>query len=174
MTHVPRVTYRVILAGAAVWCAAIVLAPLLTVFTGAAALPSRALYEFFRPICHQIDGRSFHLLGAPLAVCSRCSAIYFAFFGGTLLYPLTRSVHRPEIPGRAVLALVLAPMLLDVLFALAGLYEDTNLLRLITGALFGFAMPWFIIPSAIEAVMEFRGHPPRSPSPTIQKGCIDA
>ena len=107
-----RLTYAVILSGTALWCALIVLAP--------AAMSSRGfvplagiLYALFSPLCHQIDARSFHLFGAPLAVCGRCSAVYFGFLSGTIAYPLAGDLLRSARPGRTFLLVALAPMLLD-------------------------------------------------------------
>lgn len=42
------------------------------------------VYLFFKPICHQIDSRSFHIYGVKLAVCSRCSLIYLGVLFGAL------------------------------------------------------------------------------------------
>lgn len=113
------------------------------------------MYQFFQPLCHQIDERTFHLFGAPLAVCIRCSAIYFAFLGGTLLYPVIRSVNRAVLPHRRWLVLAALPMLLDVAAGVAGFHESTLVSRSVTGALIGMVLPFYIIPAAVEAVLGF-------------------
>ena len=59
----------------AVWCVAILAAPLLR------SLP---LYGFFSILCHQLPDRSWHLNGEPLGVCIRCTAISFGFLFGLL------------------------------------------------------------------------------------------
>ena len=99
-----RLTYAVILSGAAAWCALLLVAP------AAASVPANLrrlgalLYGLFSPLCHQIDARSFHLCGEPLAVCGRCSAIYFGFLSGTIIYPFAtefapRGEPRQNVPS---------------------------------------------------------------------------
>jgi uncharacterized membrane protein len=163
----PRKTYGIILTGTLLWCGAVVLAP---VFAAWDAVPPRVaslLYQFFDPICHQIDGRSFHLAGFPWAVCSRCSSIYLAFLAGTLLYPLLYDLHRRAVPSRALLLAALVPMVLDAAAGFLGLYETSYLTRTLTGALFGLVLPFFIIPVAIEGVSQLFGT-------QLQKGTPDA
>ncbi len=92
----PRKTYAFILGGATLWCGAIVLAPAFAAWQSLPPWVSSLLYRFFDPVCHQIDGRSFHLLGFPLAVCSRCSSVYLAFLAGALLYPLIYDIDQPR------------------------------------------------------------------------------
>src|SRR5260221_9411438 len=77
--------YFAIVAAVFLWCAALVTIPLARAAGVSAA--SRG-YDFFSHICHQEDARSLHFAGYPMAVCARCSAIYFAFFLGVLLSPL--------------------------------------------------------------------------------------
>jgi len=70
---------------AALWgiiCSAILAAPLLATFGH--LLPAALLYSSFSPVCHQDPGRSFELLGHQLAVCHRCSGIYFGLFLASL------------------------------------------------------------------------------------------
>ena len=43
-------------------------------------------------ICHQIAERSFHLAGAQLPVCARCTGIYAGFAAGVVLATLSRRV----------------------------------------------------------------------------------
>ena len=163
-----RVTYLTILAGSTAWCAAIILAPVFA----AGPLPGagRLLYEFFRPICHQLDDHSFHIGSAAFAVCARCFGIYGGFLAGALSYPFVRDLRSPSMPSRRVLAVALAPMLFDVACGMLGVYDNTNLTRVITGGIFGCAAPWFIIPGAVDAVSQFLTSPTPSPTPTIAKG----
>jgi len=149
----PRLTYLTILLGALLWCGAILLAPVCAAAGGTPARVASFIYRFYQPICHQISDRSLHLLGGPIAVCIRCSAIYFAFLAATLFYPLVRSVSRPDIPARRWLVLSLLPMVLDVAAGAAGLHEITSLTRTISGALVGAVLPFYLIPAATEAVV---------------------
>ena len=163
-----RRTYLMILLGAATWCG-LILAPPLFAASGEPALAA-LLYGFFRPICHQIDGRSLHLFGLPLAVCARCSAIYIGFLGGTLAYPFFRD---PPIPGRAFIAVALLPMLLSVGAGMLGVNDGGNAGRVVTGGWFGLLIPFLLIPGAIEGVAQLSAS---SSTPSIQpeKGSTDA
>jgi len=163
----PWKTYGFVLGGTILWCGLIVLAPALAAWEGAPAEFSSLLYRFFDPICHQIDGRSFHLFGFPFAVCSRCSSIYLAFLAGTLLYPLMYDLRRPAMPSRGLLLLALLPMVLDAAGGFLGLYEASFLTRTLTGALFGLVLPLFIVPAAIEGASQLF-------STQLQKGTPDA
>ena len=166
-----RLTHRVILAGAAFWCMLILAAPLCTATTAA---PLGALvYAFFRPVCHQIDARSFHLLGAPLAVCARCSSIYFGFLAGTTFYPALRGALRGRTPGRMFLALALAPMALEVFAEIAGISDFSNAVRAVTGAWFGLCITAVILPGAVEGAAEIFARR-RAQEVQPQKGLADA
>ena len=166
--NLARATYIAILAGTTLWCAALLLAPILD--ASSLFLWGGMVRDFFGKICHQLDERSFHLFGRPLAVCSRCATIYFAFLIGTLLYPLLRSLKSPVLPRRYWLVVALAPMLIDVAVEMVGIHEATNMTRALTGGLFGLIIPYFIIPAAVEAVQQlFNPHPSLSNTIT-QKG----
>ena len=167
-----RLTYAVILSGAVAWCALILLAPAANSSPAFVPLGS-ILYAFFSPLCHQIEARSFHLFGAPLAVCGRCSAIYFGFLFGTIAHPLAGNLLHAGRQGRMFLILAIAPMLLDVMLEAAGLYESSNALRAATGGWFGILLPYVVIPGAVEGISQLFSQPnPQANQP--EKGLIDA
>jgi uncharacterized membrane protein len=167
-----RLTYAVILSGAAAWCGLIVLAPAAASSAGFVPLGG-ILYAFFSPLCHQIDARSFHLFGWPLAVCGRCSAVYFGFLFGAIAYPFAGRLFRGARPGRAFLIVAVAPMVLDVMLEAAGLYESSNALRAVTGGWFGVLLPFLIIPGAAEGISQLLTQP-NPHSIQTEKGLIDA
>ena len=68
-------TRSILLAGAMVWCAAIVAAPIFRL---------TFVYESFSMICHQDPARSWRVAGESFAVCIRCCSIYFGFFAGLI------------------------------------------------------------------------------------------
>jgi uncharacterized membrane protein len=150
-----RFTYSMILLGGTVWCAAIVLAPVLASSSGILKEAGKVLYVFFSPICHQLSARSFSINGMQFGVCSRCSAIYFGFLIGTLIYPFVQSIGRPEIPSRWLLILSCIPMIVDAFPFRFGMYEATLTTRTISGSIVGFALAFFIVPAAIQGVAEF-------------------
>lgn len=167
----PLFAYLVFLAGAFTWCMLILAAPLLAHAGGSAGAWGNVLYEGFHRICHQFDGRTLHIAGEPLGVCSRCSGIYFAFLAGTLCYPLVRNIRRPVVPSRPLLIVALIPMLVDVGLGFAGLHEISTITRLVTGSVFGALIPFVVLPVALGAAIERT-----SPSLPLhqQKGTIDA
>lgn len=163
--------YAVILAGGMLWCALIVLAPLLAAAGGGAAEWAGVLYDGFHRVCHQVDNRSLHLFGEPLAVCSRCTAIYGAFLLGTIAYPFVRRLHQPRQPSRMLLCAALAPMVIDVLLGLSGLHESGSSTRLVTGSIFGLLIPFVVLPVVFGAVVT---ETPLSPDTHTQsKGTLD-
>jgi len=169
----PRATYLIILAGAALWCATLVIAPFLVTFPGVPGAAGRLFYSFFHPICHQLSNRSFLLFGEPLAVCSRCASVYFAFLVGTLLYPVVFDVRRPVFPHRAFLLAAVLPMAIDIGAGVFGIHEITNTTRLFTGVTFGLAAPFYVVPAAIEALQTRNaglGHHPLLSDTNREKG----
>lgn len=116
-------------------------------------------YQSFSIICHQIPERSWEIAGFPLAVCSRCTAIYVGGLAGLLLHPLTRLQRgwlQPAGLSKGWLALALLPMLADVAFDLLGLRPNTFLTRTITGGLAGIALALYLTPTILAAGAEWR------------------
>lgn len=167
-----RLTYAVILSGSALWCALIVSAP--AALSAPELRPlSGLVYAFFSPLCHQISARSFHLFGEPLAVCARCSSIYFGFFLGALGYPLAGRILRALPVGPLFLLAASTPMLCDVLLEALGLYESSNVIHALTGAWFGVLLPVIIVPGAMEGIAQLAArHNPHSAH--SEKGLVDA
>lgn len=83
--------------------------------------------------CHCIDSRSFHIRGKRLPLCARCTGELLGIVLGLVLFPF----FPPSVP--LSLALML-PMVLDGGIQLLTPYESGNFRRVITGALFGYAL----------------------------------
>ncbi|MEJ7762045.1 MAG: DUF2085 domain-containing protein [Thermomicrobiales bacterium] len=98
----------------------------------------------FRYLCHQLDDRSFHLAGERVACCHRCLAIY----GGLFLIGLSFAAVRDRVgpPRVSVAALLLIPIMVDVLTQPAFDRDSTMPLRVVTGALFALAVNWALLP----------------------------
>ncbi len=135
------------LAVVAVWSALILAAPLFRATGGG----GEALYSFFHYICHQMPERSFHLMGEPFGVCSRCSGVYFGLVLGFAAYPLWRAVDEIEPIARFWLFLSLIPVGIDWSLTVFGIWENTQLTRVVTGLILGFACATFIVPAIVEA-----------------------
>jgi len=166
-------TYVAVLVGTLLWCGAIILAPFFSGLPEPFTTIGSSLYGVFSPVCHQIDGRSLTVFGMPLGVCTRCSAVYFGFLAGVLLYPLLRSVSRPAYPPRWIIALAVLPMLMDVFAGWTGLHVVSGTTRLFSGGFFGLIIPFVVLPALTEAVNELvASH--RRPFHNPQKGLSDA
>lgn len=108
------------------------------------------LYQMFGRVCHQIPERAFYLDGHPLAVCARCTGIYFGFAVGLLVYPLVRSLNLGDTPARKWLLLAAVPALIDFALGFFGLWENTHLSRSLTGALLGAVAAFYVVPGLMD------------------------
>lgn len=118
---------------------------------------SAALYKFFGYICHQIDGRSFHIFEHAFAVCSRCFGVYFGLLVGFVIYPLLRPIEETEPLRRFWLFLAMIPIGIDWSLGVFGLWENTHLSRFATGAVLGTACGIFIVPALVEIFWHLTG-----------------
>ncbi len=105
---------------------------------------AKPLFYSMHLICAQIPSHSFYLFGHQVCLCERCCAIYGSMFLSGLAFVLTKKRLR-GIPWWGLI-LLSVPMAWDGLTQMFGLRESTWELRLITGALFGFALIWFMLP----------------------------
>ena len=108
------------------------------------------IYTTFGKFCHQIAERSFYIDGHPLAVCARCTGIYFGFAAGVLFYPLVRSLNRVDAPGRKWLLLALVPTAIDFSLGFFGVLENTQWSRFVTGALLGGVTAFYVVPGIVD------------------------
>ena len=84
--------------------------------------------------------------GYKLPVCARDVAIYLAMLAGLLALPLLQRIESEDMPNFWFLAAAAVPIGLDGGLQLLGVYESTNLVRLITGAIIGVALPFYLLP----------------------------
>jgi uncharacterized membrane protein len=168
------ITYSIILGGAILWCGVLVLPPLLLSAGGAWGAVGIALYQSFHTICHQLTERSIYIFGAPLAVCMRCSAIYFGFLFGTILFVPLRLFSVAVSERRVLLIISILPLLADVVLDVLGVHASTGATRLITGLLFGVVVPFYIIPAAQEAAQELLAASRFFTPSDVKKGSIHA
>ncbi len=129
------------------WVALMVIAPLARESGWAF---SSSLYNFFSYICHQLPERSLHIAGHPMAVCSRCFGVYFGLFAGILFYPLIRPVETIDPLPRIWLILSIVPIGVDWSLTFLGIWENTHVSRVITGAILGVACAVYIVPAIVE------------------------
>ena len=92
--------------------------------------------------------------GYKMPVCARDIAIYGAMLIGAIIYPFFRKLEDKSVPAAIFLLLALVPigidgtlqLLSELGFNILGHYESTNSARIITGAIAGFALPFYIFP----------------------------
>ncbi len=129
-----RFIFALAVAGAFLWFAGILAAPVLKAAGHHAA--SSFLYDLvYSNVCHQRPDRSFFIAGEKLAVCSRCTGIYLSFTLTLLLYLLKPAKRFTP----SVFFLLLSPMALEKGLELTG-FPTNNLSRFISGLCFGIML----------------------------------
>ena len=93
------------------------------------------LMQAFDPLCHQITERSPHIHGVQLAVCHRCIGVYLGLAAGPVLMLFLRSWN--GVGTRKLIALSLLPLFVDWGLGIVGLWANTPVSRMVTGAMFG-------------------------------------
>ena len=108
-----------------------------------------AVYSIGHLICHQLPIRSFHLWGAALPVCARCSGIYVAAGLASIAMALqpvrlrTRHDGRPIEP-RLVLLLAFVPTAATLVFEWTTGVTPANWVRALAGIPLGVAVAWAV------------------------------
>lgn len=112
----------------------LILSPVILISLGSGEI-ANLVYYYFSPICHQIDSRSFHISGIKLAVCSRCSSIYFGILIAVLIFPFVRTEN---LVRKANLLLVIGALPSVVEFSIEKFlgFENTGF-KVLTGLLLG-------------------------------------
>ena len=96
-----------------------------------------ALMAAFASVCHQLPGRSPHVDGTALAVCHRCYGAYLGFVGGSFAFVMSRARILPGIGPVLLLILAALPGFVDWSGDVVGLWTNTPVSRVATGAWFG-------------------------------------
>jgi len=150
------IVYLSTLAGIILWLAAIFLAPFLK---SQSLTLNVVFYALFAPVCHQIPSRSFSCFGFPLAVCGRCSGIYFGFLAGTVLYPFLGGFSRSTLPRTKTFILLSMPIALDTLGNFFGLWTTSNQVRFLIGLIWGALLPFYFILGITDLATKLRKKP---------------
>lgn len=104
----------------------------------------RIIYDFGDSTCHQKSSRSFFINGNQMPICARCTAIYVGLALGILFFVF----FYVDIKWWMIVLAIL-PMGIDgTAQTILGLYESTNLIRVLTGLPAGFiagAMIGFVV-----------------------------
>ena len=133
-----------------------------------------ALQAIYAPTCHQLASRSLcyfengslmdcaqpnqgvtgraaevfsnGIEGFRFPVCARDLGIYGAMLFGAIAFALLRGAGDRRVPNIIYFVILLVPIAIDGGTQLLGFRESTNTLRLVTGALAGIAVPFYMIP----------------------------
>ncbi|MBP8976073.1 MAG: DUF2085 domain-containing protein [Bacteroidetes bacterium] len=161
MEQQEKTAQRIFFLGALAWCTGIIAAPFFESH-GFHTLAS-ILYELYGKICHQHSDSSLYFWGQPLAVCIRCTAIYWSFcFGcGILLFISHLSLKRNSVPPLWILYSVAALMLVDVFLSITHIHPSNTITRIVTGCLLGLTLPWYLFPIFTDAVTQQFSHKPQ-------------
>jgi uncharacterized membrane protein len=112
-----------------------------TLFALLPVTPPWQVRLLYAPICHQKAERTLALLGEPMAVCSRCSGLYFGAAFAVLVAALM-----PRVcwwPSRVWFFAALAPTALDALLPWVGLPQLSLVPRHFVAWPAGIAVGWF-------------------------------
>jgi uncharacterized membrane protein len=114
------------------WALAIGSAPVLADSSRVGAILAGLAYVAGSILCHQLPDRSFHVSGAQLPVCARCTGLYVGGALGAGAWLIWRHLlHNPPSaidPKRAayMVAIASAPTALTVMTAAAGIWDLSN------------------------------------------------
>lgn len=148
---------------ACAWALLVVSAPRLAISggqDGAAMHLSAVTYLTGSLLCHQQPSRSFHLAGAQLPVCARCTGLYLAGAWGALAVlvsvlsgwsePVSALARR--FSWRAVLLVALIPMAASVGLEWVGAWAASNTARALSAVPAGWA-----VGAMVTELSSFRG-----------------
>jgi uncharacterized membrane protein len=129
--------YGLIGAGTLLWCIAFIASPRLIETGGLHSLIAVGLRYFYSFVCHQNPERSFHVLGHSLAVCARCTGIYFGALTGVIVFPFIAEKLNAQSPWEKWLLLAVGVNALEFILSSLNLISSL-ILRAGAGALLGF------------------------------------
>jgi len=120
---------------------------------------AKIIMTIYKVTCHQLPERTIVIFNYPMAVCARCFAIYMAFLAGCVVFAFIRKWLK--IWSLKYFVILCIPMAIDGFAQLFGVpiprgigpgwellwtVESTELMRIITGAIFGLACSLYVLP----------------------------
>jgi len=110
---------RVLIGGAIAWAAALPAATFVAVQAQPGALASLfavSVYFVGSAVCHQLDARSFHVLGHQMPVCARCTGIYLGAAIAALAVGIRRRRSTLALNPRWLVGLALLPAATSLIY----------------------------------------------------------
>jgi len=144
------ITYLTLLGLVCAWVAGAVILPRLEGAGAWGTLVSAIVHYGYGRVCHQISDRCLHLAGLPMAVCARCFGIYLGYLAGLAVYPRVRPIETVDAPPRRWLVIALIPLSIDFLGGYLGVFENTQISRLLTGLIAGAACSLYTVPGIVS------------------------
>ena len=89
-------------------------------------------------LCHRQEDRCVEFFGLEKFFCARCLGIILGIIAGAFCRILFQSV------SLIFVAIMAAPLVIDGLTQTWGFRDSNNLLRLVTGVMFGFGMAMLV------------------------------
>lgn len=91
--------------------------------------------------CHRKPERSLKWKGKPMPICSRCLAIYSSY----ITIPILFLFIEPTLLHTLIATIMFFPMPIDGYTQKWGWRISNNILRVVTGTMFGVSLSMFIV-----------------------------
>jgi uncharacterized membrane protein len=139
---------RACLAGSAVWAAILPLAAFAASRPNGTSLEytfALSAYAIGHAICHQLPARSFHMWGASLPVCARCTGIYVgAAVAAMAAWVRPNAVGLTASRARRWLLAALVPTAMTLVYEWTTGVMPANWIRALAGLPLGAGVAWMI------------------------------
>jgi uncharacterized membrane protein len=139
---------RLLIGGAIAWAVALPAATFVAVQAQPGVLASLfavSVYFVGSAVCHQLDARSFHVLGHQMPVCARCTGIYVGAAIAALAVGVRRGRSTLALNPRWLVGLALLPAAASLIYEWGTGVAPSNLTRGATGVVAGGTVAWLVI-----------------------------
>jgi len=106
-------------------------------------------YSILRNFCHQLPSRCLWVFGSNMGLCSRCFGIFLGIFFVGIYSGIKKKI---QFNWKVSIVFVI-PLLIDGITQAIGLRHSDNLLRFVTGFLFGLGIGSIFYPLYFRLVV---------------------